>query len=251
MDQTGVKNFLSNIFTLWLTPEIELRRKNNSLKSGFSLNKAQIIFTVDGKKIIRLNEEIKALIKTNLRKVDDMRIDISNINESIERLDRIEEEEDFGHVTILKIRELWVIAFDFRYGISSSGQFFGLGLEFLKASKFSNENRLYQAAASNLFFAMENFMKARFLLYPDAIKRKSKTHRELSGQVSINYKHFKIINSEYKKEYDFLKDLYDKGVRYNPNFKVNKTKIKNSLIKVENFSNEIFRLYNQKLIYKT
>lgn len=251
MNPQAAQNFLSNIFSLWINPEIELRKNNKSLSTDFTLNKAQVIFTIDGQRIIRLNDEIKASIKTNLRLITDMSVNFDFTQESIEALDRIKEEEDFGHSTIVKVRDLWVLAFDFRYGIKSSKDYYQLGNEFLKAAKYSHENDNYQATISNLFIAMENFMKARIFLYPDSeIRKITKKHSAVARKVNIHFKQSKIIKNEYKEVFNFLKRLYDKGIRYIPSMSIEKNKIEDSVNKVESFSKEISNLYQQKLFFK-
>ena len=171
-------------------------------------------------------------------------------DESIEGLEGIKEESDFAHVTILRIRDLWVIAFDFRYSISSSRDYFRLGLEFLKAAEFSvNENNT-QAAVSNLFFSLENLMRARIFLYPSDDIRKTKTHRRLAGIVNIHFKTTKIINDEQREVFNYLKTFYDKGIRYVPMNDLSLDRIKKAMNSVDKFSKDISTLYNQQLVFK-
>jgi len=250
MNPQAAQNFLKNIFSLWINPEIESRKNNKSLPNGFKLNKAQVIFTVDGHKIIRLNEEIQAKIRTNLRLINDMSVNLDLTLESIEALDRIKEEEDFGHTTLVKVRDLWVLAFDFRYGIKSSKDYYQLGIEFLESARDSYENNNDQAAITNLFIAMENLMKARIFLYPDCDIRKTRKHGSVAGKVNIHFKKSGIVKAEYRETFNFLKTLYDEGIRYVPGLYMEKNKVKGAINQVESFSKEISLLYQQNLVYK-
>lgn len=250
MDPDAANNFFNNILSMWINPEIERRKTAGELNNGFLLNKAQVIFTIDGSKVIRLNAEVKANIRTNVRTFSDMSINLDDTQESVVRLDRIKEEEDFGHATLLKVRDLWVLAFNFTYGVKTSKQFYKLGKEFLEAAELSLTKKIIKATATNLYIATENLMKARIILYPDSIARSAKTHGSIAGRVNIHARDTKVVKSEYRNAFNFLQKLYSSGARYNPALKIDSNKIEEVVQIVKKLEIELSKLYEQKLIYK-
>jgi len=245
MDKEGAQNFLNQFFSLWIAPELQTRKTKTSTTDAFSIDKAQVLFTLDGRKVIRLNDEVQATIKTNKRQITDMSIDTYESEETIERLDRIPEEENFGHTTVVKIRNLWVIAFDFRYGIDSSRDYYDLSKEFLDAAKSSLKVTNYHAATSNLYIAMEHLARARILLYPDLIVKKSKKHTGIAGQINVHANKTQVIKPSYAKTFNYIQNLYNEGVRYMPNMVLDIEEIKGSFAEVELLSTEILTLYRR------
>ena len=118
MDPKAAENFIRSIFSTLVQPEVENRKRQSLLEDNYFPEKIQIIFTIDGFKFIRFDEEVRASILTNLgiAKISD-NFNIEGL--SVERLDRVKDELDFGHITLVHVRDLWVLAFDFRYGIQT------------------------------------------------------------------------------------------------------------------------------------
>lgn len=248
MDPKATENFIKSIFSTLITPEIESRRKRSLISDNYFPEKIQIIFTIDGLRFIRFDEEIRAVIVTNLgtAKVSD---NFSVEGLSIQRLDREEEEQDFGHVTLVRVRDLWVLAFDFRYGIQTSKRCYEVGKEFLEVATYAFENKKYRALCANLYLSAENLAKARFFLHPDSELRKTKKHGLIAAKVNIHHKNTKIVSAEYKDTYNFLKRIYDKS-RFGEEFTINHEDAKKHLDAIEKFSQEIFQLHTQALFFK-
>ena len=101
----------------------------------------------------------------------------------------------------------------------------------------------------NLYFSAENLAKARFFLHPDSDIRKTKKHETIATKVNIHYKNTKIVSSQYKEAYNFLKDNYDRS-RFGEEFIIKEDDAKRYLDAIEKFSQDILALYDQKLFFK-
>ena len=248
LDPKAIQNFVQSISITFIIPEIERRKKEGLVDGNYFPEKIQIIFTIDGFKEIRFDGEVRALIVTN--KGEATVNDNFNVEGlSIEKLDRVEDETEFGHVTLVHIRDLWMIAFDFRYGIRASQNNYKIGKEFLDAARYCYENKNYRAMCANLYISAENFAKARFFLRPDSDLRKTKKHEAIAAKVNIHYKSTKIINSEYRETFNYLKDNYDK-CRFGERFNIKEEKTSKCIEAIQKFSDEILQLYSQPLVYK-
>lgn len=248
MDEKAAQNFIQNIFATWINPEIEKRKTSAHLPEHFSLRKAQVIFLVDGNYIIRINEEVKLVILTNRGiAAEDQNFDEEGI--SLEGLELLKDEKDFGHVSIVRIRDLWAIAFDFRYGIQNSKKHFEVGRQFLETSEFCFQKENYQAMFVNLYLAAENLAKARILLYPDSEIRKTKKKGLVAAKVNVYSKETKMIEPEYRSTFNYLKKEYDKA-RYGTEFSLAEAEAERLLKTVQGFAQKISELYQQKLFFK-
>src|SRR5438105_2012935 len=129
-------NLIKQTFSTWINPEIERRRKENLLPADFSLRYAQVIFTVDGKNIIRFNSEIKAVLKAKInRNIAKGEAILEKDVDEIASLDLTEEEKDFGHISIGRLRDSWYVAFSFEYNVEKSKEICEIAHEFLSSAK--------------------------------------------------------------------------------------------------------------------
>ncbi|OGD92143.1 hypothetical protein A3D07_01275 [Candidatus Curtissbacteria bacterium RIFCSPHIGHO2_02_FULL_42_15] len=248
MDEKVAQNFLQNIFTTWLNPELVRRREKKSAPPNLFVRKAQIIFLLDGRQDVRFNDEVRAYILTN-KGVASTSQNFDEEGLSIERLDRSEDEKDFAHVTILRVRELWVIAFDFSHRITDSKKIFELGKEYLETAILAFRSKKYKSSVANLYIASVNLCKARIFLYPDLIARKTKKHGQIAGRINIHSSNTGIINDKYSKIFNKLQEFYNKA-RFVPSSKFIRKELSETIRILKLQSKEIEGLYNQKVIYR-
>jgi hypothetical protein len=62
-DDLMTKNLVKQAFELWLNPEIKRRAERGEITLPLRLSQAQILFSVGGKPIVRLNDEVKAVVQ--------------------------------------------------------------------------------------------------------------------------------------------------------------------------------------------
>ena len=64
------QKIVQQVMDIFITPEIERRRKEESIKDGTIITKMQIVFSLDtGKNEVRLNEEVKVIVKAKANKL--------------------------------------------------------------------------------------------------------------------------------------------------------------------------------------
>lgn len=237
------KSLINQAFTNWINPELEKRKKLDTLPHNFSLNKAQVIFSVDGKKEVRINNEIRARIAVKTNR--DIKAGEAIFQDDVEDVKSIlltEEEIDFGHITLVRLKNKWFISFSFLYDISKSKQFLRIALDFLKSGRNDYENKNYRPMVESLSITAENLAKSRIYLHPDKVVRKAKRHKTIQTRLNIWANTSNIITKEQKDVYNKLLKLRD-DARYNPKFKVNQKEALDLLNTLEKMSNEISKYY--------
>lgn len=82
--------------------------------------------------------------------------DIEEVSEVV--LD--ESEEDYGHVTVVRIRNMgWFFSFDFRRNRSYYEPLIEATDQFIELSEYANEHRFWRGFVENAFHAAERMMK--------------------------------------------------------------------------------------------
>lgn len=238
-DKEFSQNLINQVFTNWVNPELKRREQIGRLPKGFILKAAQIILTVDGASEVRINGEVKARVEVKVKKaVEKGALVYHDDVEHIRSILLIDEEKDFGHITIFKVKDSWHIGFSFLYDSSKSDQFLKIAIRFLQTAKRDLKDGEMRSLVESLSVAMENLAKARIYLLPDKEIRKAKTHKTIKTRLNIHAKTSNIITSEQKDTFNKLLDLRDTA-RYDPNFSLEKKKASQFLGIVEKMKNEI------------
>lgn len=154
---------------LWISPEVARRQALDRIPTPFTLRAGQVLISPrEGQPIVRLNEEVKGVVRaTTTRAIDAgeavTRSDIGEMSD----FELIEDELDYGHITLLEHDGVWLVTFSFLYNRSKSREFHRAALDFLMAARISSEHGLVRPVVENLLHAVENAAKARLLETPE------------------------------------------------------------------------------------
>jgi hypothetical protein len=181
---SGWSRTLAHMFQIAFTPEIERRIAAGALGEGFFLRFAQLLQPPSGQKVVRLNEEVRGIMKLrrNTPLPEDAALTDADLRQ-VQLFDLIEEELDSGHFTIWFTSEGWSSAFDLRSGRAKALQFSARAREFLAAARFSVAQGHAGAATDSLFSACELLSKARLMLHHNPAA-KSKTHGAIGSAIN-------------------------------------------------------------------
>jgi len=187
MENSAWERTLQEAMKLWVIPEIERRKKTGRLPANFNLSRAQIIFgsPIDKSGVkVRLNDEVKALTKVKLnRKIKEGEIIYLKDIKDIEQIELTDEEKDFAHFTMMRSRDNWVVAFDFRYNRQRARRHIEIARQFLELARFSQKKKFYSAFVDTLFSAAELLAKSQLLLMPYA---KLRSHSRIQSLYSLH-----------------------------------------------------------------
>lgn len=164
---------------IFVSPEIERRKKANKLPANFMLEKAQIIFpSKSGRNYTRLNKEVKAIIKCKINKpvkkgeaVYDKDID------EIESINLTNNDLDYGHITLIYFRGSWVVSFDFIYNKNEIKKHLDASKEFYESAKDNLAKSRLRPFYENAFASAELFTKSILLSLPIKESSKGSKHK--------------------------------------------------------------------------
>lgn len=239
-EQLMAKRLIEQTLTNWVNPELEKRKSENKLSPNFKLKAAQVIFSVGGTPLVRVNNEVKAIVEAKLNRP--IKKDEAIFNKDIEDIRSfrlVDEEKDFGHITIVKLKKGWFVGFSFIYDVSKAKELYDIAVEFMKSSSSNLKEKQYRPFIESALIAAENLAKARLYLLPDKEIRKAKTHGLVHGKVNRYARTDSIIKLNYKDAFNELVRLREKA-RYKPGFKLGSKKANELFKALEELRKEIF-----------
>ncbi len=225
MDEKIGQRVFQQVMDIWIIPEIKIRKELGKITDNFILTKVQIVFSLYNGNIIRLNDEVKAIVKVKINKsVKKAEAVYEGDVDNMEKIELTDDDANCGHITLLLFRNNWLIAFDFRYDKQKSR-------EFIEASK-----EFYQSA-------IDNFKKNRLRpLYENSF-----ASAELSTtailMLFINKKYLDNHNNKIKR----LQDWANLG-NVNPDFSNALTKLSKLRYSARYLSSDDFKNEDSKLI---
>lgn len=169
--------FVQQFLDLWINPEVKRRHESGGLSDDFVLYAAQVVMNFDAPAEVRLNEEVKAIVKGSLPKRAK-----KGEHVSLDELDTITEIEltprdpNAGHLTIIAHKKSWLVRFDFRYNAARCIKHIDAARQFIDSSRLALERNLLRVVVDNLFSACELMAKASLLMH-DKTLLTSKKHR--------------------------------------------------------------------------
>lgn len=230
-DEAMAQSIYSQALKNWIEPEILKRESLGQITTPVELLRAQIIFGLDGSKVVRLNNEVKGEIKVQInRTVKKGDLLYTKDIEKILFTELDPSDSGFGHITLLSYGTgRWAVTFSFIYGPERVKKYLELGKVFLDQADMSldKSSRVSLALAMT---AAENLVKARISASPRIILN-TNTHSGLMSQFArfINDDTRGKVGQNYVDTYKFLKNNFN-AVRYNPEYKkINANTIKKHL----------------------
>lgn len=174
---------------LWINPEIERRMANGQAPKNFALYMAQVIFEVGVAPTGRLNEEVRAVARfiaaRSLAQREHVRIeDIAGLA-GVELTD---EDPNAGHLTVIRVRDGWGLAFDFRYNADRVAAHRRTAREFLDTAAWALAGGRLAAFVENLYAAVELMAKGSLLTSPDDALLKVRKHGYIAAQYNLDRK---------------------------------------------------------------
>jgi uncharacterized protein (UPF0332 family) len=168
---------LKQAFELWINPEIARRRAAGVLEPDFTVYAAQVIMNVGTPLIVRLNEEIKGVLKGRALRAF-TKGDVAQWDDlaEVHSVELTTEDANAGHMTVILHNAQWFMQFDFRYNAERIASTVAAAREFLDAAAFSAERGNTRAFCDTLFSAIELLAKGTLLMNPDEAILTSKKH---------------------------------------------------------------------------
>jgi len=205
MESEISKKVFDQVMSLWILPEIERRKKENIIKEGFMLSKAQILFShYRSYPKIRLNQQVKAIAKGKAnRDIEKGEIVYEKDIQDIENIQLTEQDPNYSHITLLLFKGKWFISFDFRYNKKRVKERLDASKEFLESARENiNKNRL-RPFFENSFACAELLTEALLIqLFQQELLR---SHKKRFNKIKA-WAELGNVKEEYS---DKLKKLWD------------------------------------------
>src|SRR5690606_8020839 len=166
-DQLASRRTLDDIKRIFVFPELE-RRRRACLPVPSELHSFQIIW-LEGPQdapSVRLNEEVRALLKVDATE-SDLRIgDAFRVDETskVTAVHLLPEEESFAHFTTCSLGHLAFFSFDFRHQKRAARKNLAVAEEFLVTARMALEAGLHRSFLENAHSCVELSVKIGLLL---------------------------------------------------------------------------------------
>ena len=186
------------VFDLWINPEIERRRTAGTLPDDFILRAAQVIMNVGSPNEIRLNHEVAVVLGIRLDR--DVKPGDLAYEEDLDRIEELyltkERDPNAGHLSLLRVKNRWLLCFDFRYNALRAEELLDAADQFFEAAVGARSRKHSHSFAENLFAATELAAKAELILRPDEQMLKKGTHKLISSRINRE-RHYGNVDSEF------------------------------------------------------
>lgn len=176
--ELGQKVF-QQVMDIYVKPEIDRRRKFKKIDDDFIINKVQVVFSLNKKNKVRLNNEVKAIIKCKANKQinkDDL-VSEDDIDK-IENIKLTDEDVNCGHITLLLFKNNWIVAFDARYNKEIIKTHIEASKEFYESAKDNLDKRRLRPFFENAFASAELSAKSVLLALPDKKILNGRNHKD-------------------------------------------------------------------------
>jgi uncharacterized protein (UPF0332 family) len=248
MNEEFGQRLLNNLLETWILPAIRERQEKGELPKPLGLKAAQIIFRPEGgKPEIRVNSEVKGKAIARLSKAVQAGDPLGQDQiDDIEAFELDDGERNFGHATLLLIKQRWLISFDFIYNKASSQNHIGAAKEFLHAAESSLEKGYLRACLDNLHSASELAAKAYLLGTPDHSLVKAKSHDVVHKKINAQRKIGNVKN-EHVEVFNKLSALRSSARYLNGELKVGKSEVESMLSEIRDFVEDAGKQSQSKL----
>jgi len=184
-DEERNNRTFTQMFEAYFGPEIERRQRKGILSGDFALYMGQVLFPIEGKAIVHLNEEAKgvALMRANRPVQAGDKVTTEDLGR-IERFDLPDDLLDNGHFTIIRTADRWHMFFNFLSGRRKAQDRLRLALEFLEAARDATLKGHAGPSIDNLFSAAELTAKAELMLHRSEASR-AKSHKPIASAINM------------------------------------------------------------------
>ena len=204
----GQKVF-QQVMDIYVKPEIDRRRKFKKIDDDFIINKVQVVFSLNKKNKVRLNNEVKAIIECKINK----QINKGDLvpEEDIDKIENIkltDEDINCGHITLLLFKNNWIVSFDARYNKETIKEHIEASKEFCESAKDNLDKKRLRPFFENAFASAELSAKSVLLTLPDKKILTGRNHKERLDKFQnwANLGNVKIEFSEILSKLSSLRD---------------------------------------------
>ena len=243
MGESMFKQVMEN----WVNPEVQSRQKLGLPPEPMNLHAVQVLFSIDGGKTVRINGEVKAVMKVKLKKGVSVEEGDPVFAKDVREIvfgELLEEDRDFGHITMVRVSDKWHITFSFLYEKSKAQDALNIGTQFLASGKDDLDKNRLGPAVNSLFIASENIANARLVLHPleeNADLKKTKKHSTRKNVINRYSKIGQIIPREFAEAHNQLTKMRDVA-RYAADSGLDKQEILNIAKTLQSLSDDVRKM---------
>ena len=216
-DIDGWLRTILHLFQIAFAPEIKKRLASGQLDDKFTLYAVQWIQPIEGRGMVRLNEEVRAigLVRATRAIKEGDPVFLSDL-QHLQSVDLEEDELDAGHFTLFWNGKGWVGSFDLRAGRAISARLLGNAVEFLRTAQYARDQGHARACVDNLFSACELASKTRLILHHSPAA-KAKKHGPIHSAIN-KWGHLGNVDEAFLRLFNRLSNSrsaarYDLGVQ--------------------------------------
>lgn len=199
---------LEQTLQLWIQPELARRQSLGTLAHDFQLRQAQVLLEVDRPPIVRLNEEVRAVVRAVAQRAIQPGEEVGEEDlGDISTILLTDADPNAGHVTMVLHRGAWWIAFDFRYNAGRVNEHIQAAREFLDSATADLDASRLRSFCESLLAAAELLAKARLLQLPEPKVLRSKTHGTISSEFNRWARSWPDLHSGFAGVFNRLQDL--------------------------------------------
>lgn len=177
-EEIGQRIF-QQVMDIWVKPEIERRKKIGKMGENFEITKVQIIFSLNKKNRVRLNEQVKAIVKCKANKqINKGETVYEKDLDKIENIKLTDDDVNCAHITLLLFRNNWIISFDARYNKEIIKEHIKASKEFYESAKENSEKGRLRPFFENAFASSELSAKSVLLALPNKKILTGRNHKD-------------------------------------------------------------------------
>jgi len=208
------QKIFQQVMDIYIIPEMERRKKEGRIKDGTIISKMQIVFSLDkGKNEIRLNEEVKAIIRGRAtRDIQKGETVYEKDIDSIEGIELTDEDINCGHISLLLFRNNWIVSFDSRYNRERVRNHIEASKEFYEVAIYSLDKNLIRAFYENAFASAELSAISVLLNLPSKEILECRNHKKRLSQFE-DWANLGNVKMEFSTTLSTLSELRD-SARY-------------------------------------
>ncbi len=211
-ENIGQKIF-QQVMDIWVKPEVERRRKFGKIKDDFVISKVQIIFSLNRKNRIRLNEQVKAIVECKSNKqINKGEVVYEKDIDKIKNVKLTGEDVNCSHITLLVFKNNWIISFDARYNKEIIKEHIKASKEFYESAKENSDKCRLRPFFENAFASAELSAKSVLLMLADNKILTGRNHKDRLNKFQ-NWANLGNVKIEFSETLSKLSNLRD-SARY-------------------------------------